>query len=124
VLLVAGDLDGFTPPANAERLAALLPKARLLRVRHGDHDGWAALGSDPDLRRTTLAFTAGEAPLTAFPERITLPPPTAGLTPPPLLAAAILVPVAIYGLLLRRGRAGLRRTRRERGRRTHAPGEA
>ncbi len=37
-LLIWGDADPISPPAVGERLAALLPNARLRLVRGGDHD--------------------------------------------------------------------------------------
>jgi pimeloyl-ACP methyl ester carboxylesterase len=105
VALVSGGLDGFTPPPYAEAAARVLPGARLVRVPLGDHDGWAALGSDPAIRRATVAFLAGDAPAEALPALIELPPLRVELLPTPAIAGAVvLLTLLPAGLLWQRKR--------------------
>lgn len=86
ILLVAGGLDGFTPPEYARQVAASLPKTHLLYAPLGDHDGWSILASDPALFNRTIEFLAGRAAVDSFPAEVSMAPLQVRLVPTWLIA--------------------------------------
>lgn len=73
VLLIAGDLDAFTPPENAINAKTWLPNAHVLLARRGDHSGWAVLEEFPELKKAGRRFLAGEPLPGDFPEIVDMP---------------------------------------------------
>ena len=74
VLLIAGDLDAFTPPENAYAAKTWLPNAHVLLARRGDHSGWDVLKTFPELKDASRNFLAGEPLPSDFPDAVELPP--------------------------------------------------
>jgi len=115
ILLVAGGLDGFTPPEYARQVAASLPQSRLLYAPLGDHDGWSILASDPALFDRTIEFLAGRTAVDSFPAEVSMAPLRVRLVPTWVIAltaagAGLLVGLAVF--VIRRYR---RRKRASRG---------
>ena len=108
VVLVAGGLDGFTPPEYARQVLSGLSNGYLIEVPLGDHNGWAALESDPAYQRAALDFLSGEGRADALPPQIDLPRLRVELVPTWIIPAAGVSLVLFIGL----GWTGLRRMRR------------
>jgi pimeloyl-ACP methyl ester carboxylesterase len=98
IVLLAGGLDGFTPPEYAQAAARGLPNAHLIDVPAGDHDGWGALESHPAHVRAALDFLAGRRPAGQLPSRIDLPPIRVRLVPNWTVAVGVAILVALIGL--------------------------
>jgi len=111
ILLIAGGLDGYTPPEYAESVAIGLPNAHRIYVPWGDHNGWQVLEFTPALRQRTLDFLAGRVPAASFPQVVNLPPLRVELLPTWIIVVVGLITTALGVatiLLMRR----LRRRRR------------
>lgn len=111
VVLLAGTLDGFTPPAYAREVAAKLPQSHLVEVVRGDHDGWRALEARAFGRERTIDFLAGEIDAHAFPERIVRAEldielvPSAWIIGGSVVAVAGLMTILLYRRQKRSGRS-------------------
>jgi pimeloyl-ACP methyl ester carboxylesterase len=102
IVLVSGGLDGFTPPEYAQAAARRLPNAHLINVPAGDHDGWAALESDPAHFEAALAFLEGRLPAGQLPSRIDLAPIRVRLVPNWLIVLCVAISAALVGGICRR----------------------
>lgn len=115
MVLVAGGLDGFTPPDYARAVHQSTQESALVYAPLGDHDGWEILASDPRLFGLTLDFLAGRAAVDAFPETVELAPLKARLAPSWAVACAALLGalmLAGLGVLLVRTAGRFRRSGR------------